>query len=166
MKMAALTLWQPWATLIAAGVKRIETRSWRPPATVLHRPLAIHAGATIVPQKDIEDTELEAAIIDLMGPDWRTTIPTSAVLCTVKVVNSYRTAGYLDDGYVRVWDGAKYLKTKTDPYGDFSSDRWLWILRDVRPMDPIFPVGGHQGVWTVDFDAAQIPMDVQGALIG
>jgi hypothetical protein len=35
-----LTLWQPWATLIAEGVKTIETRSWR----TNHRgPLAIHA---------------------------------------------------------------------------------------------------------------------------
>lgn len=27
--MKAVTLWQPWASLVAAGVKRIETRSWK-----------------------------------------------------------------------------------------------------------------------------------------
>jgi hypothetical protein len=27
--MKALSLHQPWASLIALGVKRIETRSWR-----------------------------------------------------------------------------------------------------------------------------------------
>lgn len=38
--MKALTVHQPWASLIAAGVKRIETRSW----STKHRgPLAIHA---------------------------------------------------------------------------------------------------------------------------
>jgi hypothetical protein len=38
--MKALTVAQPWATLIAIGAKRIETRSW----TTRHRgPLAIHA---------------------------------------------------------------------------------------------------------------------------
>lgn len=26
--MKAITLWQPWATAMAMGVKRIETRSW------------------------------------------------------------------------------------------------------------------------------------------
>lgn len=39
--MKALTIRQPWASLIAAGVKTIETRSW----STKHRgPLAIHAG--------------------------------------------------------------------------------------------------------------------------
>lgn len=40
--MKALTLWQPWASLIAAGHKRIETRAW---ATRYRGPLAIHAAA-------------------------------------------------------------------------------------------------------------------------
>lgn len=39
--MKALTLHQPWASLIAVGVKTIETRSW---ATKYRGPLAIHAG--------------------------------------------------------------------------------------------------------------------------
>lgn len=37
----ALTLHQPWASLIALGVKTIETRSW---STKYRGPLAIHAG--------------------------------------------------------------------------------------------------------------------------
>ena len=39
----ALTLHQPWASLIALGVKRIETRSW---STSCRGPLWIHAGRT------------------------------------------------------------------------------------------------------------------------
>lgn len=39
--MKALTIRQPWASLIAAGVKTIETRSW---STEYRGPLAIHAG--------------------------------------------------------------------------------------------------------------------------
>lgn len=39
--MKALTLHQPWASLIALGYKTIETRSW---ATSHRGPLAIHAG--------------------------------------------------------------------------------------------------------------------------
>lgn len=38
--MKALSLWQPWATLIAVGQKRIETRHW---PTTYRGPLAIHA---------------------------------------------------------------------------------------------------------------------------
>ena len=42
--MKAITLTQPWATLVAIGAKRIETRSWR---TFYRGPLAIHAGKTL-----------------------------------------------------------------------------------------------------------------------
>jgi hypothetical protein len=38
--MKALTLTQPWATLVAIGAKTIETRSW---PTSYRGPLAIHA---------------------------------------------------------------------------------------------------------------------------
>ena len=38
--MKALTIWQPWASLIARGVKQYETRSW---ATKYRGPIAIHA---------------------------------------------------------------------------------------------------------------------------
>lgn len=40
--MKAITLHQPWATLISLGVKSIETRSW---STSYRGPLAIHAAA-------------------------------------------------------------------------------------------------------------------------
>jgi hypothetical protein len=40
----ALTVRQPWASLIACGAKTIETRSWR---TSYRGPIAIHAGKTI-----------------------------------------------------------------------------------------------------------------------
>lgn len=39
--MKALTIRQPWASLIAEGVKTIETRSW---STKYRGPIAIHAG--------------------------------------------------------------------------------------------------------------------------
>ena len=39
--MKALTIMQPWASLIACGAKTIETRSW---PTKYRGPIAIHAG--------------------------------------------------------------------------------------------------------------------------
>ena len=38
--MKAISLWQPWATLIAVGAKRLETRSWE---SRYQGELAIHA---------------------------------------------------------------------------------------------------------------------------
>ncbi len=48
----ALTFHQPWATLIALGVKTIETRSW---STSYRGPLAIHAAKR--PSKQEWDTD-------------------------------------------------------------------------------------------------------------
>lgn len=31
--MKLLSLWEPWATLMAIGAKRIETRSWQTPVS-------------------------------------------------------------------------------------------------------------------------------------
>jgi phage tail tube protein FII len=42
--MKAITLIQPWATLIILGEKKIETRSW---STNLRGEIAIHAGKKI-----------------------------------------------------------------------------------------------------------------------
>lgn len=47
-QLRAITLWEPWASLIASGVKTIETRSW---ATKYRGPLAIHAAARPVREK-------------------------------------------------------------------------------------------------------------------
>lgn len=38
--LKSLTLWEPWATLLAMGEKRIETRDW---STLYRGPVAIHA---------------------------------------------------------------------------------------------------------------------------
>ena len=42
--MKALTLHQPWASLIAGGRKTIETRPWAPPCGLVGERFAIHAG--------------------------------------------------------------------------------------------------------------------------
>lgn len=44
--MKAISLWQPYASLIALGAKTIETRSWAPPAQYLETRIAIHAAKT------------------------------------------------------------------------------------------------------------------------
>lgn len=45
--MKAITIWQPWAEFVAAGVKHNETRSW---ATKYRGPIAIHAAVKPIRQ--------------------------------------------------------------------------------------------------------------------
>jgi ASCH domain-containing protein len=47
--LPAISLWQPWASLIALGVKRIETRSWPCPAKYIGERVLIHAAKRPLP---------------------------------------------------------------------------------------------------------------------
>jgi activating signal cointegrator 1 len=49
----ALSLHQPWASLIAIGAKRFETRSWPAPKAMIGRRIAIHAAKTVTSLRDL-----------------------------------------------------------------------------------------------------------------
>ena len=51
----ALTVWQPWASLIVAGVKPYEFRGWPAPRAYRGAEIAIHAGARPVRRAEIAD---------------------------------------------------------------------------------------------------------------
>ena len=45
--MKALTIWQPWATLIMAGAKPYEWRTWPAPKWIQGQRIVIHAGRCV-----------------------------------------------------------------------------------------------------------------------
>lgn len=64
--MKALTVWQPWASLIAIGAKPYEFRGWKPPRSIIGQRIAIHAGA-----RPVKAGEVRALILALKGsPGW------------------------------------------------------------------------------------------------
>lgn len=62
--MKAITIWQPWAEFIAAGVKHNETRSW---ATKYRGPIAIHAAVKPIRQMSESSREGPAALPHIAG---------------------------------------------------------------------------------------------------
>lgn len=147
----AITLHQPWASLIASGIKSVETRSWPAPARLVGQRIAIHAGKRLVLQPgDAIERELRA----LSGEDWRVIIPTGAVLATAVLAGMARVAradllegcAVHDDG-TEIGCAAGRGRTPIDPWGDFSCGRWLWFLDDVEALPKPVPAVGHQGFW-------------------
>lgn len=53
--MKAITVWQPWATLIMVGAKPFEFRGWPAPRWIIGRELVIHAGARPMRRDEVED---------------------------------------------------------------------------------------------------------------
>ena len=163
--MYAITLHQPWASLIALGIKTVETRSWPAPARLLGQTIAIHAGKRVA-----RETEpvIESALVELVGADWRSIIPAGAVVATatlaglarVERVNCARSSATHDPG-AENGCAVGQLKTPIDPWGDFSPGRWLWFLSDVQSLPRPVSAVGRQAFWYWDggltHPAARIP---------
>jgi hypothetical protein len=117
--MKALTLWQPYASAIALGKKRIETRSWR---TSYRGEIAIHAAARRGP--------LDHDLVSLLNG---ANMPFGAIVAVARLVGI---------------EAAAYMLPSTDEaqWGDFSPGRYGWILEDIRPFGP-HPVKGGRGLW-------------------
>lgn len=165
--LRAITLHQPWATLVALGVKSIETRSW---STRYRGPLAIHAGATR-PARGEHGERFE--VVDALGGTrvlWdRSTatfhsLPLGAVVATCTLADVVPMVGRYDPGpngggawvdlgtrlaVFGLGDGGARAFDVEDqrPYGDFAPGRFAWLLEDVTPCAPI-PAKGRQRLWT------------------
>ena len=152
--MYAITLHQPWATLIALGVKTVETRSWPAPERLLGQVIAIHAGRRVVRRPG---HRIEGKLRDRVGRDWSRAIPSGAVVATatlagmaqVKYVDPM-TGHAVHDDSTEVGCAVGRGRTSVDPWGDFSPGRWLWFLDDVAALPDPAPAVGRQGFWHWD----------------
>ena len=131
--MKALTLYQPWATLVAIGAKRIETRSW---GTSYRGSLAIHAGKHWM-DEDLLYTEPFSSYLH------EAKIPFGFVVATCELVDVERI--YADS----------YIPGKPEfMFGDYSIGRYMWKLEHVKILPEPIPAKGAMGLW--EWDEAQL----------
>ena len=103
--MKATTLWQPYATLVALGIKTIETRSYAPPAALIGQRIAIHAAKRVCRYGEI-DPETERVMRELHNDSmttWRKAIETGAVVATARLVDAAQRLSL--SGTTRLADG-------------------------------------------------------------
>lgn len=129
--MKAISLWQPFASAIPFGLKRMETRHW---STNYRGPLVIHAAKK-------RDKTLDAiARQGGLDPDQ---LPYGQVIATCKLLNVMPTE--------IMKFGAHSMELH---FGDFNPDRFAWILFDVNSIKP-FPFKGGQGFFNVPDELLQ-----------
>lgn len=126
--MKALSLWQPWASLIADGRKRIETRSWRPPEWLVGQWVAIHA------TKFVDRT---ACATFGYHPDNPVDIPRGKIVC----------CAFLDSWIRFNPENTEYISDEEKRYGDFEEGRFGWQFSEVRKLYSFIEVRGHQGIF-------------------
>jgi hypothetical protein len=131
--MKAITLWEPWATAMALGIKHNETRSW---PTNYRGELAICAAKR--PLDEIG--RLLCADLDV-GID---VLSFGCVLCVVKL-QGCQPADLVINGTFAL-SGAEEL------CGNYTTGRWVWMTDGLRALRSPVPVIGRQGLFNLPAD--------------
>jgi hypothetical protein len=137
----ALTLWQPWASLVALGEKRFETRCW---STKYHGPLAIHAaaktpaflGASRHSEKFITELADVLNVRTSHVPDAVAKLPVGAVLCIVNLGAIEETS------QVR-----EILCERELIFGNYEHGRYAWPMEMLEKFDTPIPAKGNRLLW-------------------
>lgn len=141
--MKALTVRQPWASLIATGVKRVETRSW----STKHRGLlAIHAALGF--NKEEQQFALTPCIrgkLTKAGVDQE--LPRGGFVALVDLIDCIR----VEKQQTAFETMRNFMPREAAEFelqvGYFAPGRYMWILDNIRPI-PYVPARGQQGLWT------------------
>jgi hypothetical protein len=141
--MKALTLHEPWASLIAYGWKEVETRDWY---TGYRGPLAIHAA-----NRKPDPTELSRITFILAHRGFEVpplTFGAVVCVCHLAACIPTRLVGF----------ATKKLKPEFYPrrgwelelqFGNYDAGRWAWILRDVQRLDRPLAARGMRKLWSL-----------------
>jgi hypothetical protein len=127
--MKALSLWQPWASAIALGHKRIETRHW---STSYRGPLAIHAARRWTAE------EREFAAVEHTLGRLPARLPLGAFVAVATLVDIRPT----EELY-------SHIGAIERLYGNYEPGRFGWLLEDIRPLPAPIGFKGHQGLFNV-----------------
>ncbi|WP_346235706.1 ASCH domain-containing protein [Lysinibacillus telephonicus] len=145
--MKAITIKQPWATLIALGEKKFETRSWQ---TKYRGPIAIHAGKS-VDKEACEDSWIKGVLAEHGITFWKQ-LPIGVVLATAEIVECHRVGATL--GYASVFDSGKSINGLEVAFGDYTKGRYAWELANVEVLKTPIPAKGQLSLWEWDGDSS------------
>jgi hypothetical protein len=151
--MLGLTLWQPWASLIAEEVKPVENRTWPTKERVAQRArllgqrIAIHAGKRFDHDAALHLSVRPAPVPRIVECSRKVE---SAIICTAVVDR------WIEHEDILAMSAAEAALFEERVWPWFSGPVG-WLLRDVRRFAPIV-CRGAQGLWEVPREVmARIP---------
>ena len=147
--MLALTLHQPWASAIAIGLKRFETRSWAPPFERLSE-LAVHAGK----QKTVDGRRVFERFAEQFvaaGYSSFASLPFGSVVAVAELASVHETEFLMVHPVGRALLQRESLSTTVEiALGNFDPGRVAWLLRGVRRLPEPIEARGYQKLWRWD----------------
>lgn len=139
--MKALTLYEPYAALVATGWKEVETRDWY---TNYRGPLAIHSSVHPPDKTEISRITFLLGEKGIEMPEFR-------LGCVVAVCH---LAACVPANLIRT--RALQIKPPFSPkhgwivevqLGNYDRGRWAWILRDLQVLGRPVRVRGQRKLW-------------------
>ena len=145
--MKAITILEPWASLIAYGHKQIETRSW---STKYRGQIAIHAG------QETKRAFYSLPIINALGiscvsEHWLN-IRLGSVIAIADLLDCLKVRGTAsliignDKSVAAILENNMRVMGNELAFGDYTHGRYAWILANVRRIEPV-PAKGRQRLW-------------------
>lgn len=142
--MKVITLWQPWASFVADGEKKIETRSFQ----TKHRGLlAIHAAKTKIGFTQFANGEKFSKAV--IAPE---KFPFGKIICVVSLSNVCRTE-----------EIRKSLSSLELALGNYENGRFAWQLKLIHKFKMPIPEVGKQGFW--NYELSKYFKEIGGNLI-
>ena len=124
--MKVLTLKQPWATLVAEGIKKYEFRSWK---TKYRGKLLIHAGAG-VDKKELK--RFEKLKLDY---------PSKRIIAEVELEDCLKIDEELNNKIIAE-NNIAYVSKKREGYA--------WKLTNIKKIESKEIINGKLGLWNID----------------
>lgn len=153
----ALTIHQPWATLIAIGAKCVETRDWPPPANLLGEEILIHAGkhpaggstkaAEVSFRRECEEEPFLSALL-AAGYSNPGEMPRGAVIATARIKRASRMTP----------ESILALEQRNPTeraFGFYDVGRYAWVLDQIRRLEEPVPARGMQKLWRPKVEVVQ-----------
>ncbi|MCI9234733.1 MAG: ASCH domain-containing protein [Anaerotruncus sp.] len=150
--MRAITVYQPYAFEIVAGLKQYETR---PRRTNIRGRVAIHAAKTdiwverLITLKDIQEHSKMLLEYQLKQANGAVRVPSmlvfSAVIGTVEIVDCVPVEALIGK-----------LSEREKVLGDYTPGRFAWVLKNPIMFDKAIPARGKQGWWNWDENSLQL----------
>ncbi|MFW6264163.1 MAG: ASCH domain-containing protein, partial [Cyanobacteriota bacterium] len=121
----AISLHQPWASLIALGRKHYETRSWK----------TSYRGKLLICAAKKRPSQAQLNLFGLSAED----APLGVAVAIADLVDCLSITSEL----------AGQISLEELKAGNWTVGRYAWKLENITPIHPV-PVRGKQGLWNVD----------------
>lgn len=127
--MKAISLLQPWASLVVLGAKEYETRSWK----TKHRgKLLIHASARMMREHIVLCRQ---PLFPLFVPEPEK-LPLGAIVGMVELVSVHHTEDVL-----------QHISGQEIAFGDYGPGRYAWKLENPVLFETPIPCAGALSIW-------------------